>query len=355
MRGLIFGLALFLAIEWTVFHSRIYPSILTPDSSTGMFELVLSMERENAATPARRVVAIGDSRQALREALANQIQTAYRFSNAAVGGTTPRCWYYQLREMDPQRDHYKAILIPVEGYDDEDEQDDLANRLTDLRFLVARLGLADIPEFVGSYSTFENGWRALLGVLLKGTVYKQDLQELLQDPSKRMIDLDVRRAHWRKAIRTYHGDHRDLTGLGIDWKAWRAVYPERLSARARKFIEDILLWKPITQTGRTAAYRRKWFGRIIDRYQGSGTKLIFYRMPRAPIVRPDGLVRKESASIRELAARPGARVLDEHAFDELEAPRYFYDPQHLNAEGKKRYTETLVRRVTEALGGANAL
>ena len=80
----------------------------------------------------------------------------------------------------------------------------------------------------------------------------------------------------------------------------------------------------MSSTGRThkrdsiAAFRRKWFGRLLDRYRGTPTKVVFLRLPRGPSPRPDNLVQKKSSSIREFAARPGVLLVDEHAFDSLE-------------------------------------
>jgi hypothetical protein len=352
--GVAVGLTGFVLIEGLVFHTGFYVSMLTPDSSTGMFELVISMEKEREKSGKPQVVAVGDSRQALRPAVANALGTGYEFANAGVGGTTPRCWYYELRELDPQRDRYAAILLPVEGYDDEDTGDNLADRLTDLRYLVSRIYLGDAWEYAFSYLTFDSGWRALAGVLLKGPVYKQDLREFLANPRKRLNDVDARRAYWRETIRTYPGEYKDLAGLSIDWKEWKADYPARLTPGERQTIDDILLRRPVPQEGFSAAYNRKWFGKIIDRYRGTRTKLAFYRLPRGPIARPEGLVKRETSSVREFGARPGVILLDEHAFEELERPEYFIDPLHLNAEGCKRYSAILARHVGTALGGANA-
>ena len=95
---------------------------------------------------------------------------------------------------------------------------------------------------------------------------------------------------------------------------------------------------------------RHWFGKIIDQYAGSRTKLIFYRMPRGPLVRPANWAQKKTHSIRDLAVKPNTILLDEHLFDPLEKPEFFMDPLHLNAEGCRRFTEILTRKVSQVLG-----
>ena len=62
--------------------------------------------------------------------------------------------------------------------------------------------------------------------------------------------------------------------------------------------------------GRETAYLRYWYGRIIDYYRGSGTKLIFMRVPRAPVSPPEEPPKLDSA-VRQIASQPDVIVLDE--------------------------------------------
>jgi lysophospholipase L1-like esterase len=99
-----------------------------------------------------------------------------------------------------------------------------------------------------------------------------------------------------------------------------------------------------------AALRRRWLGRILDRYRQSRTTVIFIRLARGAIVRPDNLVHKKSAVIREFASRPNVSLVGEHAFDALEHPELYRDAVHLNREGTARFTTMLVGEVTKILG-----
>ncbi len=89
---------------------------------------------------------------------------------------------------------------------------------------------------------------------------------------------------------------------------------------------------------------------MLDRYRGSRTKIVFVRLPRGPVVRPDKLVRKKSASIREFARSPNVLLCDEHAFDSLERPEFFKDAVHLNREGCARFSAMLAAEVSRVLG-----
>ena len=112
--------------------------------------------------------------------------------------------------------------------------------------------------------------------------------------------------------------------------------------------------RPAPQTGELAALRRRWLGRILDRYRRSRTTVIFVRLARGAIVRPDNLVQKKSAVIREFASRPNVFLVNEHAFDALERPELYCDAVHLNHEGSARFTAMLVGEVSKILGSPSA-
>ena len=87
----------------------------------------------------------------------------------------------------------------------------------------------------------------------------------------------------------------------------------------------------------------------MDYYRGTATRVIFVRLPRGPIPRPDYLVRKKSSSIREIASRRGVFLVNEHAFDELETPALFKDAFHLNDAGCTRLSVMMSREVSKLL------
>jgi len=111
-----------------------------------------------------------------------------------------------------------------------------------------------------------------------------------------------------------------------------------------------LLYAPNPQTGRLAHFLRTWLGRTADRYRTSRTKIVFFRLPRGPILRPDYLVKKRSSSIRELASRPNVILANEHLFDCLEHPEFFKDAVHLNRDGVERFSAMLADEVARILG-----
>src|SRR5438552_10239093 len=186
---LLFGCVLgFLLVETLVFHTSLYPSIVSTDSSTGILEALLYNERHRAVTDRNQVLAIGDSRMGFLPRYGNELTpgTGYTFASIATPGTTPRCWYYMLRDVDPSRQRYAALVIPAYDYDDEEIFENSADRISDLHYLIARLRWTDLVEFSGSYHDPVLKWEAARGILLNGFVYKADFQDFLRHPASRL-------------------------------------------------------------------------------------------------------------------------------------------------------------------------
>ena len=336
------------ACDGVLFHSGFYDQFLRLNSAAGMFHMVIKAEQNRPFDNPNQVLAVGDSRMALRTTRASRMGSGFTYGFAGVAGTLPRCWYYLLREADPGRNRYAAILLPVDDYSDEDWEV-LSERTTDLRFLITALGLGDILGFAGSFPTPEQQTQAAMGIVLNGIVLKDDVQDLLAAPQQRLASNSAERKDWFDTQENYQGTEDDMRGLVVDWKTMRATYPSRLNAEGRRVVDDFLLHPTTTHTGKLAAYRRMWFGQIIEQYKGSRTKLIFYRIPRGAAIRPDNLLQRKSFTIPSFRGLPNVIVLDEHLLDEVERPEYFMDALHLNAEGCRRLTEIMVAKVREVM------
>jgi len=306
-------------------------------------------EQLRPRTDSNQVIALGNSRMSLLPRLTDQMtpSTGYHFGSVAAPGTYARCWYYLIRSVDPAGRAYSAVLVPSDDYDELDRKEDLENRKWDLNYLLARLELRDLLEFPASYSDPAQRWAAFRGILLKGFVYKRDVQELLLDPRKRFEEADIRK-RWAEIAYTWVGPDDSLAGLEIDWQRRTARYPERLTPAQSSSIEEMLA-PPPPDTGRYTAYFRRWYGRIIEHYNGSTTKIIFLRLPRGPVP-PRDHAPKSNSAVRELASRRNVIVLDEHLFDSLERPEFFMDALHLNRQGMERFAPMLADAVRKALG-----
>lgn len=359
MRSVLPSLAALCALfAWDalLFRTPIYPSILEPSSSTGLFELTLRRELQYQAQRGDNlIVTLGDSRFAYLPRIANQFAAdhGYMFGNAGVAGGDARCYYYMLRDLDPRANRYRAVMLAVNDYDDEDITENNADDLRDLHFLIARLRFADAAGFALSFTSAAHRWEVVRGSIWKGFVYQRDFQAFLEHPAKRLADVDLIRGGWAEWTYNYEEDPSTLAGLEIDWDAWQVRFPPSATEVQKATVRGFLMHPAAPQTGLLAAYRREWYGRILDRYRGSRTKVIFVRLPRGPVARPDNLVKKLSSSIREFAARPGVILMDEHAFESLERPDLFKDGLHLNREGAARFSAMLAAETKRILGPAN--
>jgi hypothetical protein len=342
-----------LALDGLLFRTPFYPSILQMDSSTGAFELTLRREQQaQARNGDNLVVTLGDSRFAYSPRLANQVtaQTGYVFRHAGVAGTDVRSWHYMLRDLDPTARRYRAIVFGVTDYDDEDEFFTPDDDIRALHYAIARLRWSDAIEFALSFHSLGCKWEALRGASLKGIVYQSDLLAFLSKPTERIRRARIEHRDFDKWTYDYLETPRSMAGLRIDWTAWKATFPPGLDQDQQDTVNRDLMREPAPQTGRLAAFRRAWYGRILDRYRGSPTKIIFVRLPRGPIPRPDGLVRKKSSTIREFASLPNVLLCDEHAFDSLEQPDLFRDGMHLNRAGIARFSPMLADDISRMLG-----
>jgi hypothetical protein len=344
------GLILYLLIEAAVFHTSFYTSMIDPASSSGTVQTLIRNEKIRTVHDRNQVLAVGDSRMGILPRMANEHRVGYWFASIAIGGSTPRCWYYMLRETDPTARRYTAVVVPANDYDLRDTVDNLADRILDLNYVIACLRLGDLPEFTGSYQSRANRWTAFRDGLLKGFFFKRDFQEFLLHPAERMASVKLIREGSAGWAYNFVPENHSLQGLAVDWAAKKIRFPDGLTEAQRYMISDVLLRPPSPQTGANAAYHRYWYGRILDHYRGSGTKVIFIRLPRAPVLPPNVPPPLPSSPLRALAAQPDVVLLDEHRFDELERPELFGDPLHLNGEGVLRFSRILAEEVRRIIG-----
>jgi hypothetical protein len=344
------AVVLFFALDTILFRTGWYASVLEPNSTAGFLESCLYIEQHRPSDGPNEVVAVGDSRIPLKPNAADAAGTGYRFFTIAVPGTTPRCWYYMLRAADPDAHRYAAIIIPFDTYDDRNWED-LREREMDMRYMAPLISFRDLFDFALSYPAWPLRGQAAATVLFKGLIYREDFQDLLVRHKARITilrDLQSRRSGWRYDA---PWDTLNLAGISVDWKARTVLLPDYLSTKKRDEIREVLLTDQPPRSPEFAAYRRKWFGKIVDHYRGSRTRLIFVRLARGPLVRPD-LATDSTSSIRDFGARGEAVLLPEHRFDELERPELFGDALHMNQQGAVAFSGILARDVAEVLQGA---
>jgi hypothetical protein len=340
-------LLLFFAVDGLVFHSGWYMSYLEPNSSAGQLEsqvFWLRHEPEKTETAVFGDSRIGEgfSARAARAASGDTVQ----FRNMGVAGSTPRVWYYLLRDADPERKRFSTVVFGIDHYADVDGEDQ-ANRIGDLNYVVGRLRLTDCPEFAFSFhSEFRS--RVLSGCLLRGIPLRDDLHALLEKPSVRFAAAKDWRNKGHGYLDGYGGKPEDVAGLTVDYAARKISYPPGLKDWQRDTVRGTLLPDPVPQVGILRDYRRKWLGKIVDFYAGSKTRVVFLELPRGPLPPMESGV--PAYVMNELKRRPNVVVLPAETFHELERPELFADGLHLNHAGRPLFSEKLARALTAGAG-----
>ena len=340
----------FWAVEFALFHTDAYYTIERHDSSTGFVEGSIHNELKRVRTVPRQVLAIGDSRMGFLARTANEMQTGYEFASIALGGSTPRDWYYMLRGADPAGNRYSAILIAVDDYEDTEIEEDSSVRAADLYYLIGRLKYSDLVYFARSYQhdpTLE--WAAVRGIILKGLIYKRDFQDFLLHPTSRLEMVKLAHKDSHQWYYDYIGPNQSLEGVVVDFTNRTVTVPAGFTAAQKKTYEDRFLEPRTPYRGDRTAYMHQWLGKIYEHYRGSKTQLMFLHLPRGPFVRPDQPAVNPHSSVRELAAQPGVILLPEHLFDSIERPVLFIDQMHLNGPGTAEFSRILAKEVSHTL------
>jgi hypothetical protein len=346
-------------LDAALFRTNFYPSILEPDSTTGLFENILRREKlAQRRYGDNLVVTIGDSRVAFLPRAANggvTYPTGYVFRSTGVAGSDARSQFYMLRDVDPTARRYRAICIGVEDIDDSEiNLPDHAEDERTLHYVIKRLRLSDVWDFARSYHSLPLQWEAFRGALLKGLVYQPDIHAFLEHPKKRLDYIRLVHQGYESWTYDYIPEPESMGGLQVDWKTDKAVIPDSFTPGQRGAVEYLMSHKPMVNQ-RLSEFRRLWFGRTVERYRGSRTKIIFFRVARAPIPFPESWYVKSGTTIRDLAARQSnVLILNEHTFEYLERPELFKDAAHLNRAGVDLFSVKLSQEVAKVLG-PNAL
>ncbi len=343
---------LFLLVDLAIFRSNFYIRFIEPESSEGTFEGAFEHEKARQIVGSKAVLVLGSSRiaEGFSAKRVNQLEPkdGYFFINGAVSGAGPRPMYYFLRDLDPKRNRYKAIVMTVDDYTDPDDYEDLANREEDLQTVVARLRFSDVLPFMQSFTTRKTKRAILTGSLLKSTVYQRDLQEFLDHPGHRLEKVALYRDHRFDWAYDYGGSDHSLAGTTIDWSTKTITFPPSIPQPEQDYLRPrLIITAP--QNGRVRAYQVRWLGAMADLYRNSKTRIIFIQAPRTPLPRPVSLAHWKWTTVDELAKRPWVTVVDLHTFENLERPELFSDYAHLNSEGQKLFSPALASTVKAIL------
>jgi alginate O-acetyltransferase complex protein AlgI len=344
--------ALFAVVDVCAFRTGLYHGILDPSSSTGSFESAIAQFRSFPSQARRDVLVLGDSRiySGLNPQAASAAAGGLRFLNGGVPGTTPRCWPFFVRAIDPPARRFRAVVIAVDTYADDDSAIgslDGDDRPMDLRYVVFQTRLTDLPKLAGSFSDprerVENG----IDLFWRGQELRDDVQALAADPRARLAALRQAREAPSYDPLAAHPRSESLAGLTANFATNELTYPAALSDGERSAIATQVL--PIPKPSLSyALYREQWLAPIAQRYASTGTPVFFVRIPTRPVHRVASQL--PSGSLVEIAQTQQARLIPAAAYLALERPELFADEDHLNAAGSLKFSRRLgsdVRRMLD--------
>jgi hypothetical protein len=344
-------LLLFVVVEAAIFRTGWYIKYLEPQSSAGQLESYLYWLTKPDPVKVPEVMILGDSRMAegFSAPLADKaVQDKLHFWNFGIAGTTPRVWYYLLRDTDLSRRRFAAIVIAIDGYADEDHFDSTPDRLIDLNFVVERLRWSDCWGFANSMVSLDRKAQAFTGCMFKGIPLRRDLQAFLLNREDRI----KRSEDWRKNgvayLNDYGGRAENLVGLSADFEHHTIHYPPGLQQATQDTIEAMVMRPPAEQKGEMTQYRSLWLGRILDLYKDSPTKIIFFELARAPIPKPESP--QPATFLQAALKRPGVLALPQNTFRDLERPEIFFDGLHFNKIGRGLFSTRIAENIPPLLG-----
>jgi alginate O-acetyltransferase complex protein AlgI len=356
LRRLLLSAAIFALIDVLLFRADSYRRLLDPSSSTGGFEAAIAQYDAFGSDPRRDVLVLGDSRvySGLDPAAASASSGGLRFLNGGVPGTTPRCWPFFLRAIDPASRRFRAIVIAVDTYADDDSAIgslDGDDRPMDLRYVVFQTRLGDLPKLAGSFSDPRERVEHGIDLFLRGPELRDDVQAFAADPLARFRAIANARGASTYAPLAAHPRSETLAGLRVDFATGRIDYPAGVSADERAAIATQVLHAPKPSPS-YARYREQWIAPIVARYAAAGVPSIFVRIPTRPVHRSANQL--PSGTLVAIAGQYHAYLLPAGKYIALERPRLFADEDHLNREGSARFSRLLGADVARALAGPAA-
>lgn len=350
--SLILAAALFFLLDSIIFRSGLYARIMSPDTTAGKFFHTVLYERYRASDPARDVLLLGNSKMEFAFSVKTFEEkfpaSPIHLVLGAVAGSTEQWWFYMLRYLDPGRDRYAAVVIPISNYQIGPWREDFQGRFDTAQVIAPILSASQWPSFLKTYSLYpEIQTRAALLALLSSHVYALDVQDLLLRPKRRLDALKRRKRAGSRWLFDYEGISGDVEELRLDHGTGQIVrYPATFTEFKKREtnyqFERAAPEEALRLSERNAAFEANWLKQIVAHYGGSRTKLIFIQMPRWPIPLPESEPLPAAPDIRTLVGSAANLVItDPGEFTFLESPHYFADMLHLNTEGRRLFTERL--------------
>jgi hypothetical protein len=350
-RNLFLAIAVFVSVDGVIFHSGLYVSTLAPNSYAGRVAEITRAEKERASSGLKEVLVLGDSRMAegFSTTLANELGSpaGLEFVSLAEPAASANTWYYMVREVDPTTRRYSAIVIPYGVGYEPNSADPLRISMT-----APLLRYGDCFHFASGFQRWSGRFRAFTSCILRGSAYQDDVVDLLEHPIARLRGLQQEGARMQSRAE-YKGRDYDLVGTTYDATTGRVMFASKLTEAQRLAFRKSLIQPSQSDTEYSLKLQREWIPRIMNRYSNSPTTIVLTPVPRGPFVELPAFYRGHDSILPTSLIQRSSFSLPGHTFDFLEKPDYYFDAFHLNSNGRRRFTETLVSELMERVRSAN--
>jgi len=253
-----------------------------------------------------------------------------------------------LREVDPTRRRYWAIVVPYGiGFE--------PNTADPLRISMAAplLRYEDCFNFASAFRRWSGRFRAFTACILRGSAYQSDVVDFLEQPIARIRSVQQEPKRLQARDR-YKGRDYDIVGTSYDPKTGQVALPSRLTEAQREAIRDSLVKPSQSETQDFLRMQRDGIERILNRYSASSTATVLTPVPRGPFAGLPGASMTFHSAFPTPTTEKAVFSLPEQTFNFLEKPEYYFDGFHLNAKGRQRFTETLVAQLVGHLQSADS-
>ena len=350
-RNLLLGIAAFICVDGAIFHSGLYVSILSPSSYAGRIERITLAEKKRPPSGLKEVLVLGDSRiaEGFSAPLASELGSpaGLKFVSLAEPAASANTWYYMVREVDPTKQRYSAIIVPYGlGYE--------PNNADPLRISMTAplLRYEDSFHFASGFQRWSGRFRAFIAGILRGSAYQDDVVDLLAHPIARIMN--VRQADRTHSRSEYKGRDYDLVGTSYDASTGQVTFAPKLTEAQRAAFRKSLIQPSQSDTEYSLKLQRDWIPRIINRYADSPTAIVLTPLPRGPFLELGGFSKGYESVLPASVIDRTRFSLPGHTFQFLEKPEFYFDAFHLNAKGRQKFTETLVAELIGHLRSADS-
>jgi hypothetical protein len=340
-------LFLFVLINIVLFHTGLYGYLCIVDSYAGNVHGRLSILTELEQKHDDDLIAvIGDS--TTEHGIGAQELSEFTdkpVANLALPGTCPREWLYFLKSIDPDRNRFETLVITIVPHNiNSRPHDDGVQTL---------LPVASIEEMVSYAWQFEQSTRKMeyaYGAFDKIFGFRRDLRNLFLSPD-RFFTIQKEKQNQLKKLRNWQGEKFDVCEVQLHPQSgvitdWGEIDNPKIRPIARNALNRI------AQLNHRPAISgiQKPLDEIVSYYNGSTTRIVVVTIPFGighSLRRNTKPVREYYKHLRELNALENFwhwNAVHEPLFQDC---RNFYDFRHLNARGRKIFTQRLAAELRD--------